>query len=721
MANYSRRAALVGALSLLTTSSLHAQVIGTMPVAFGGGGGPRISGSMPSFVSGQPYSFQPIAQGGTKPYRWSISGAPSGVAIDPLTGLITGTPASTGTATITVTDALGSTFSVTIGTVATIYSSVGNSMRIPVQAYGNGVSITSKLAVYTYATIYRYRVWLPVFAYNETFQGAGTIDAGAGDGGTAGNTLTITAVTKGKLTKGATISGNSATSGTTIVQQLTSAEPDGRQGERGTYEVSVSQARTSGTFTTAIFANKLLPADNVKLAFALEEQFQEKITGLAPRARATFNGGQPYGTYSRTGWDESTGYVKSDWMTPSAPIPAGTKIGCYATWTNPSANKLPSSMLGSSYVNRNEATLIDGTDHVALDIAASATSLPALDSARVGTSAMFTAAFLEIETDAGQMVVPLIGTSVAEGVGVDLDTAPHASFGGPDNKGDIRGNIRGAKGWITVGLDNAQINSVNFAKATDKGISFASPDAVKYIMEGVVGAAGTGAVTVVNEHSINDYFNPVIAHATNKFMRVGDLMYVSATSRCYLITQEGKVTTTPTDETGNEITSGAAKMRYIGTYADPTQRNAMMVLCAKAGINRQIKALIPRARVLTVPTIPGAQTTDNYLTIANQTAKTSWGGPTSQRGYMLAAERTLPTWLSADALLDPNPFCESGPTLGSFVTPGQETSLWHADGITPALHTGNVVLNGSYGGDHPNNGGCRTMGAAVTANLIRGT
>lgn len=99
---------------------MQAQVIGNTPTAFGGGSAkPVLAGSMPNFVSGQAYSFLPIATGGVKPYRWSISGAPSGVSINPASGQVSGTPSTTGSATITVTDALGASASLTGGAAPT--------------------------------------------------------------------------------------------------------------------------------------------------------------------------------------------------------------------------------------------------------------------------------------------------------------------------------------------------------------------------------------------------------------------------------------------------------------------------------------------------------------------------------------------------------------------------------------------------------------------------
>lgn len=56
-----------------------------------------------SGVVGQPYSQQMQAAGGTQPFSWSASGLAPGLQIDPVSGLIGGTPAQAGTFNVTVT------------------------------------------------------------------------------------------------------------------------------------------------------------------------------------------------------------------------------------------------------------------------------------------------------------------------------------------------------------------------------------------------------------------------------------------------------------------------------------------------------------------------------------------------------------------------------------------------------------------------------------------
>jgi hypothetical protein len=69
--------------------------------------------SMPFGRRGSFYSVQMSATGGTSPYSWSMTGAPSGVSINRSTGLVSGTPTVVGTFIISVkvTDAAGLTAS----------------------------------------------------------------------------------------------------------------------------------------------------------------------------------------------------------------------------------------------------------------------------------------------------------------------------------------------------------------------------------------------------------------------------------------------------------------------------------------------------------------------------------------------------------------------------------------------------------------------------------
>ena len=82
--------------------------------------------NLPNGTQGAPYTQTVTATGGTGPYRFRLfAGAlPPGLTLDPNTGIISGTPTTSGPANFTIeaTDSLGNTgthsFAVTIGTVA---------------------------------------------------------------------------------------------------------------------------------------------------------------------------------------------------------------------------------------------------------------------------------------------------------------------------------------------------------------------------------------------------------------------------------------------------------------------------------------------------------------------------------------------------------------------------------------------------------------------------
>lgn len=69
--------------------------------------------SLPSGTIGNPYNATVSATNGTTPYSWSATGLPAGLSIAAGTGVISGTPTTVGTSsvTVTVTDAAGATAS----------------------------------------------------------------------------------------------------------------------------------------------------------------------------------------------------------------------------------------------------------------------------------------------------------------------------------------------------------------------------------------------------------------------------------------------------------------------------------------------------------------------------------------------------------------------------------------------------------------------------------
>ncbi len=71
------------------------------------------TGKLPAASLGVAYSTTLVATGGIPPYAWSVAGGalPAGLALDPSTGVISGTPTTRATSTFTigVTDAQGRT------------------------------------------------------------------------------------------------------------------------------------------------------------------------------------------------------------------------------------------------------------------------------------------------------------------------------------------------------------------------------------------------------------------------------------------------------------------------------------------------------------------------------------------------------------------------------------------------------------------------------------
>jgi hypothetical protein len=99
------------------TLELCVSPVGVANVAPGGGEGPpslafetsagtvaTSNPPLPGATVGQPYSAQLTASGGTGQFTWSITGAlPAGLSLDPVTGIISGTPTGSGQTAFTAT------------------------------------------------------------------------------------------------------------------------------------------------------------------------------------------------------------------------------------------------------------------------------------------------------------------------------------------------------------------------------------------------------------------------------------------------------------------------------------------------------------------------------------------------------------------------------------------------------------------------------------------
>lgn len=107
---------------LISVTQFVLEVVSSNPSA----GSPLvISGTPPTGQVGGLYTFPFVASGGTTPYAFSISAGslPPGLTLDPLTGIVSGTPAlPPGTYSFTVTVTGGGTASVAASII--IYAAV---------------------------------------------------------------------------------------------------------------------------------------------------------------------------------------------------------------------------------------------------------------------------------------------------------------------------------------------------------------------------------------------------------------------------------------------------------------------------------------------------------------------------------------------------------------------------------------------------------------------
>jgi len=140
---------------------------------------------------GQATSLQMTASGGTAPYTWSATGLPPGLSINASTGLISGTPSTAGTYTVTVTardsaNQTGSaTFTWTISPPGGSCSSPGQKLVNPGFESGTTGWANATWTIYPWTGIGAprtgsYSSWIGGYGYTatETLQQTVTIPAG---------------------------------------------------------------------------------------------------------------------------------------------------------------------------------------------------------------------------------------------------------------------------------------------------------------------------------------------------------------------------------------------------------------------------------------------------------------------------------------------------------------------------------------------------------------
>ncbi len=120
--------------------------------------GPVVTFTPPGGEAGAAYSAQPTVTGGTSPYTWSVSAGtlPAGLTINASTGLISGTPTSSGTTNVTVQVVDGNSVSATkavsivivAGPALTFAAPPAGEVTVP---YSNQLTYSGGVSTYTWS------------------------------------------------------------------------------------------------------------------------------------------------------------------------------------------------------------------------------------------------------------------------------------------------------------------------------------------------------------------------------------------------------------------------------------------------------------------------------------------------------------------------------------------------------------------------------------------
>lgn len=426
----------------------------------------------------------------------------------------------------------------------------------------------------------------------------------------------------------------------------------------------------------------LLPEDyNWQVGF--ESSLLRSMTGIPARKVVTFDGAGI--AQYKFASPPSKWYILSDWIELDEVVPAGQVFGFHTTIeaaARTGNSKIPYTRNGSNYFQRYiGAVSANGVSQIDANTAITGTSYNATSSSQSGASEYYTPAMMLIETDAGIEFISIVGSSIPAGIG-EAGTGSGAY-------GDTMGSALGNRGFLERGIMENSPHQLagQYSKGSQTLIDFLDSSHWKGRRDLLELANPTVVINGLGRNDVAGTQTVVSRAVTTAYNKFDDVRANGV--RSYIAMSDGTTSSTTTYTPTGELNSDDTIFwKYIGSFTG-TGTQAPVVIGDMLVVNQQIKTSCPNAKLVGLLPTLGTTSTDNFTTVANQTARTNFDQPDGKRSIVYQLMNSLKSQLGFATLIDVNPAIESGGA--------NTTGKWLADGVTPNL----VVVEGI----HPNSYG----------------